>query len=380
MQIIYIASSIIPSRYANSIQVMKMCQAFAEAGHRITLCVPRWSGTSQKQDEIFQYYGIKRNFEIVMLRTPGLSHWRIVPVRLGQLLYSLRAVGFVKRRKPDLIYGRSFLACCLAALLNLPVVFESHVAIKSDSLRGKLLRYLLESKRMRRLVVISTALRNYYVEQMKVPDTYIVIAPDAADIPPEIMDQPDNGKNASLDVGYIGHLYPGKGMELISQLVGKCPWARFHIVGGAENDIRLWEDRLKEYSNIKFYGFVNPSDTEQYRQRCDVLLAPYQKKVIPSRTNGTDLAPWMSPLKLFEYMASGKAILCSKLDVLEEILTDRETAVFCDPDNVDEWVANLDDLRRNAPYREQLGVNARSVFLSQYTWQARVQNIVNALS
>ena len=65
MKIVYISRSIIPSRTANSINVMKMCNTFASLGHEVTLLAP-WTKKLEEKgiDDIFEYYGVEKNFTL----------------------------------------------------------------------------------------------------------------------------------------------------------------------------------------------------------------------------------------------------------------------------------------------------------------------------
>ena len=65
MKILYISKSIIPSRSANSIHVMKMCQALADNGHEVTLLAPDLKYQYEKNiNDIYNYYGVRKNFLI----------------------------------------------------------------------------------------------------------------------------------------------------------------------------------------------------------------------------------------------------------------------------------------------------------------------------
>ena len=73
MNILYISKSIIPSRTANSINVMKMCQAFADNGHEVVLLAPNLKTKYEKNvNDIYEYYGVKKNFEIKKLWHPDV--------------------------------------------------------------------------------------------------------------------------------------------------------------------------------------------------------------------------------------------------------------------------------------------------------------------
>ena len=73
MKILYISKSIIPSRSANSIHVMKMCQALSDNGHQVVLFAPNIRSKFEKDvHNIYDYYGVKNNFKIKKLIHPNI--------------------------------------------------------------------------------------------------------------------------------------------------------------------------------------------------------------------------------------------------------------------------------------------------------------------
>ena len=80
-------------------------------------------------------------------------------------------------------------------------------------------------------------------------------------------------------------------------------------------------------------------------------------------------------MKMFEYLASGRAIVASDLPVMHEVLDD-DTAVFCEPDNLQAWLNALQDLIANENKRNLLGQNAKHAS-KKYSWVARAQNALN---
>jgi glycosyltransferase involved in cell wall biosynthesis len=113
-----------------------------------------------------------------------------------------------------------------------------------------------------------------------------------------------------------------------------------------------------------------------YLAAFDVVLLPNQRKVTTSGGKG-DIGRWTSPLKAFEYMAAGKAILASDIPVLREVLEDGVNALLCEPDDIGSWLNALQKIGSQPEYRKALGLNARDIFERQYTWQARAENIVD---
>jgi glycosyltransferase involved in cell wall biosynthesis len=351
---------------------MKMCQAFAKNGHEAILLVPNKPAIEPHVADIYEFYGVEPCFEV-----------RCVPkMRLKRQphIYSLMAVTEARRLQPDVVYGRVLAACYFSSLLGLPTIYEAHTPLHSAKRSHRwLFSQLIRAKGFRRLVVISEALQQYYWQNYQLPNEMILVAHDGADIPrpAEVLPftQPDK-----LQVGYVGHLYPGKGMEIVADLAARCDWADFHVVGGLEADLRHWQDKTSGLKNLKFYGFKPHSETDRYRQACDVLLAPYQRHVAGHGGGKGDLSRWMSPLKIFEYMAAGKAILCSDLPVLWEVLTHEKTALLCDPDDMQSWEMALKRLRDGHDLRCELGEMARQTLLTTYSWQVRAANVVNGLA
>lgn len=369
MKIVYISNSVIPSRLANSIHIMKMCQAFARCGHEVVLLAPdrKDIGLTEGVADIYEYYGVERSFRIVKL--PWL------PIRGRELAYGLMGALKARSLSPDLIYSRFLLGSYCSLLLRMPVVFESHQPVSDANLFGKMIR----SDNLRHLVVITESLKKHYQDNYPLRNGQIIVAPDAADEPEDrVLEKVEMGNAGRLQVGYTGHLYAGRGIEVIAELAERCARADFHIVGGMEEDIARWRNELRDVRNIRFHGFVPHGQLGRYLRACDVLLAPYQRKV--SVLGGGDTAKWMSPMKLFEYMAAGKPIICSDLPVLREVLEDGKTALLCPPDDVGRWEAALCSLQENVSLRAQLGKNAREEFLQKYTWEARVRNVVKQLT
>ena len=378
MKIDYLSQSTVPSRAANSLHVMKMCQAFARNGHNVTLTARPCVDKQTAVIDIFERYGVAKNFDLHLN-----PMWK---VKGKVYAYALRAAFHAWQRGADLVYGRSLHSCFVSTLFGLPVVYEAHKLLPNAGKRTRWIHdLLLRSQYLRRLVVVSEALKEAYCTRFDVPDTKVRVAHDAADDPAECRQNRTELQNVELCdegrlcVGYVGHLYPGKGMELITPLVEACPWAEFHIIGGTDEDIAYWKQQLYEHENVRFHGFIPHAETDAYRQACDVLLAPYQREV--STVSGDDdISQWMSPLKIFEYMAAGKPIVCSDLPVLREVLRHRENAWLCSPEDPGEWIDALAHLRDHPCEQEQLGEQAREDFKTNHTWKARARHVLGEIS
>ncbi len=376
MKIIYISSSVIPSRAANSIHVMKVCQAFSDLDYEVTLLAPNAKQNyEQGVADIYEYYGVKNVFNVIKM--PWLT-WLKGKVFLYSFLSALKA----KTESADLVFCRDFYGAVFASLLGKKVVYESHTPIGSSdsgSLNVKAFKKLIINNNFVSLVVITHSLKEYYLEHYPSLAGKIIVAADGADpVSEDVVPVKFEHSGHRMQVGYVGHLYPGRGVDVIIELASLCKWADFHIIGGAEKDIAYWRDIVGDASNIIFHGFVTPREAERMRIGCDVLLAPYQQSVAVAGGSGNTVQ-WMSPLKVFEYMAAGKAILCADLEVLHEVLEHDRNALLCEAANAEDWAEKLTLIKDNQQKMTELGHNALSDFSAHYSWYSRVDNIMKAI-
>jgi len=364
MKICYLAGSRIPSLEANSVQVMKMCAAFAELGHTVTLFAKKNRHLNQ---EPYNFYGVKPIFELYYMGMRPKRRGRIAEAIFGRRLRKA-----VKPSSPDLIYSRHPLALRAVASLGLPFVLEAH-RLSEESYREE---GLFRRPNFSRLVVITKALKEDYLTLFpSLDESKVLIAPDGADA--TLANPNERSASEGFTVGYVGQLYGGKGMEIISELPALCPWAHFHIVGGREEDMIFWRSRLVSKPNITLHGFVPHRDTGAFVNAFDVVLAPYQRRV--ETGGGFEIGRWMSPLKVFEYMSHGKAIIASDLPVLREVLEDGRNALLVPPSDPDSWAKAIKVLCDDAPFRERLGQQALKDFNEKYSWFRRARSVLDGL-
>lgn len=366
-KILYLSSSLIPSTAANSVHVMKMAEAFSNAGHNISLVARKGDSTSELKN-LYERYGVKDVFNLILINT--------YKKRFAPLLYLSKVLRVILREDKDsIIYGRHIFSILLAAFLKRKFVYESHNFNTRYSHRIAE-KFIFSRKHILRVNVISNALKEVYLKEYPHIKDVIHVLHDGAievdDSTPAITYVFKN-KQKALTVGYAGQLYPGKGIEIISQLSYKLPNINFCIVGGNKDLIDYWKKECSE-ENVIFTGFINPADVPGYLKGFDIVLAPYQRTVTVA--GGGDVSKYMSPLKIFEYLSASKPIICSRLPVLEEVLTNRITTLFCEPDSIEEWVAAVQELTGSSELREFLSKNGKELFLTGYSWDARAKKAI----
>lgn len=367
MRIVYIAYNDIPGTSAAGVHVMRMAQALADQGHDVVLLVSPAGDAALRGVAPHDHYGTRRNFSVQYV-----AHSRLP--NLGRLAFAVRAVKETARLSPDLVYGRDLLSAALSVLVGFQTVYEVHHPIHRESrLKRALLRWMGKSGRLGHVVAISESLARVLECEVGIGRDRVVVAHDACDDPSgDIEAAAIKDSNGRSNVGYIGSLHPGKGLEVVVQVAARAPEVFFHIVGGSAEQVEYWRARTAA-ANVHFYGRVPPREVMAYVRAMDICLLPNQPSVL-SR-GGNDIADFTSPLKMFEYMAAAKPIVCSDLPVLREVL-DPTTAVLVRADDWPRWSEEIVGLANDEARREQLGRAARQRFLGRYTWYERVRHVL----
>lgn len=388
MKIAVIAPTQIPARRANTLQVMKMTQALAAIGHAVFLLAPGAAGHPRTLDaadweQLARHYGLQQVFPI---------EWLPASPCLRRYDYAWRAVQRARRWQAELIYTRLPQAAALASQMRLPTILEIH-DMPQGMLGPWVLRWFIQGKGAHRLVVITRALAADLQSRFDLPadSPLIVVAPDGVDLQryedlpsPEqarraLMRRADLGWGAVLQperftAGYTGHLYAGRGVDLLLQVAARLPDINFLIAGGEPQHVeRLRQSAQSAHlENVRLTGFVPNADLPLYQAACDVLLMPYQRQVAAS--SGGDISRYLSPMKLFEYLACERPMISSDLSVLQEVLNP-ENALLLPGDDLDAWIAALRKLQAEPDLRRRLASRARQQ-AQQYTWEARAGKIL----
>jgi glycosyltransferase involved in cell wall biosynthesis len=363
-----------PVKTANSIHIMKMCRAMARNGHDVTLL---GRPGDPVLGDVHDFYGVERCFDFQPCRYPS----RIPAASYVSIADAVRRV--LTRIRPDLVYSRSPRCAAVMAGLGVPTAFEDHETPERGRFTRWVIGRVLRARSTRRLVVITHALAKEYRRVFPwFPSDKVIVAPDGADLPGEVPSLRDDatwpGRSGHLQVGYVGQLYAGRGIDLVVALAQRLGAVDFHVVGGEAPDVKSWRAEAGQLDNLHFHGFVTPGLVDAYRASVDILLAPYQRDtsypVSPGVSRNT--ARWMSPMKVFEYMAAAKPIVCSDLPVLREVLEHETNALLAPPHDVRSWADAVERLERDAELRDRLGCRAREDVAANYTWAVRARNVV----
>jgi glycosyltransferase involved in cell wall biosynthesis len=237
----------------------------------------------------------------------------------------------------------------------------------------------------KRLLVTTQALRKALERstRLKFPSEAVQVAPNAVDLDRYAkLPQPAEARRQlkykdGLTVGFTGHFYTGRGMDLLFELARALPNVNFLWAGGTPEAVAEWRIKLSSVgaSNVLLTGFIENNRLPLVQAAADILLMPYSSSI--SSSSGQDIAEVINPMKMFEYMAVGRVIITADLPVIREVLNETR-AVFCQPGNITAWISAIEGLLADEKRRRFLAVEARRE-VEKYTWIARAQKALNGM-
>lgn len=382
MRIYFLSGSLLPSMEASSVNVMRTCDALARIGNEVTLFARR-NGTDDVA-AVSRRYGVSADVRLLLLgdsapyrELNGLKRWDGYSRNIRYPLAVRRALH--RLPPPDLIYGRHLYTMALAALAlpAVPMAYELH-QVRSNRVGRWVERWLFQRPAFLGATAVSQALiADYRHLHADLAGLDLFRARNGADEPRDgLQPSPLGGRSGARRIGYIGSLFPGKGMETVAALAARLPELDFHVVGGSAADLANWHARTAGLRNLIFHGFVDNAQVEAYLAAMDVLLAP--PRLVTLSVTGRDMGRWMSPLKIFQYMAAGKPIIASDIPVVREILRDRVTALLVPAEDMDAWVVALRTLEDPVLAR-RLAAAAQAELVQQFTWTAKAKAVTEYL-
>jgi glycosyltransferase involved in cell wall biosynthesis len=167
-------------------------------------------------------------------------------------------------------------------------------------------------------------------------------------------------------VGFVGTLKPWHGLNVLvdafAQLHAHAPEARLLIVGDGPERAAL-EERLRGHGVLEathFTGALDAKEIPGVLASMDVAVAPYPKLE----------RFYFSPLKIYEYMAAGVAVIASDIGQIASVIEPERTGLLCEPGSVSSLRLALERLRSDDLLRHRLGRQARRQALEHHTWDA----------
>lgn len=381
MHLCYVSDERFPSTHTDTQQMAMTMDALAGLGVRVELVAPRLTRGPHAEDQISalrRYYEVDDGFEVSLLETVDPEARNLV-----KTLHPLAAMRELRRIEPDLVYTRNAQIALLALALGHRVAFESYRII--DRRLPRLARALARVTRGRRFLGVvchskmsADAFLRSGVPSDKVRVIYNGISP--AQMEPRL------GRGAArralglapegaLAV-YAGHVRGRKGLESLAEVAAATPEVRHLWVGGDDDGAADWGRRCAHAAgatNVTVTGWLAASEVAPYLYAADALLVPPSS--VPLALHGNTVLP----MKLFGYLASGRAILAPDLPDLGELLSHGQNAWLFPANNVPAAVEALRRVVKDRALCDRLGQGATET-ARDLTWAARAAKIRDFLA
>ena len=362
------------SKDGQYVHIEEMISALREQGHEVIVVAP---STADKEE-----FGADAGIVKLLKRHLPKFCYELMELAYNVLAYR-RLAKAVKKHKPDCLYERYNLflpaGIWIKRKFRLPMLLEVNSPLyeeraKYDGISLKRLAkwsqkftwgnadYVLPVTQ-----VLADTVQSYGVEPER-----IVVIPNGINIkrfehaPDTVAAKTALGLNNKLVLGFTGFVREWHGLDKVVEMIAKdLPGAERHLLivgdGPARESLERQAATLCVQDRVTITGIVDRDTVAQYVAAFDIALQPA-------------VVAYASPLKLFEYLMLGKAIVGPAQPNIEEILTDRHNALLFDPHDPKGLATAVRILCEDAELREHVAHNAKeTISRKQLTWHANAQ-------
>ena len=399
MNILYLSADLgipIHGHKGAAIHVRALVNAFNNLGHTVTLIAPK---RNPEEGPLIDAKVIEVEIGKETISSSD-QDFEQTACEVAQKIY-LTAKGLMGQETFDFIYERYSLwsdaGSRLASETGLPLILEVNSPLLRETAQYRTLSNIALASRIETdnlktasvLAVVSTPLKNYLMERGASPEKIRVI-PNAVDeqlFHPAVDGNEIRSRLGLEDkfvVGFVGTVRPWHDLDtLISALVlqqsaptepvlrnGKHGGYHFLLVGRIPDEVRQ-KIAISNLGAITTYIDPVPNnEIPSYLAAMDVAVSPHPP-----------LADfYFSPLKLFEYLASGVATIAADVPPIAQVITDRINGLLYSPGNAESLASQLTSLAADPALRKRLGIQGAMDMLQSHTWKDNARQIIHLIN
>ena len=355
----YIAEINLPNTSAYALHVLKMCDAFAELKYDVKLII-FYKNSNFSFNSIKKKYNLKNYFKIKALFKDSKKYSFFDRCRLA--LYADKLI-----YGKTLILSRSIISSFFLAFKKKKNNLELHHSLHGiTSIIFKLKKIFLKKNYLKFILI-----HKNLIKKMSISIKESLVLDDAVDL----RDFDKIKLKHINECVYTGSLHKGKGMEIVYELAKLNPNIIFNIYGDKK---QIDEQSIKYFNkkNIKLNNHHDYYRIPKILKKNKILLMPYQNKVY-GRGENLELGNFMSPMKMFDYLASGNLIIASNLKVYSHILKNNFNSFLVTSNNINMWNKTLQKVFYSKNYTfKNIKKNAR-ITVEKYTWIKRANKIID---
>ncbi len=360
----------IASRDGQSVHLEELMAALKAQGHDILLVGPKSFASAGFGSSNALVDAIKR----------------MIPAWLYEFLeiaYNIKAFSrlraAVRDYRPDVIYERFslflFAGIWVRRLTGVPLLMEVNSPlyeerVKNDGLRLNRIGHMAQRALWRRAdhLFPVTAVLARTIETYDVPSGRITVIPNGVDPArfPAIRREPKPDDRIVL--GFTGFVRSWNAVDRLVEFAARHRQdhdIQVLIVGDGPARPSLEDDARQKgiADKVRFTGLVGRDAVMRHVATFDIAVIP-------------GLTPYSSPLKLFEYLQLGCAIVAPDMENIREILTDGQDALLFSPDQPGAMEAAILKLCASAELRQRLGrAGQETIMRKSLTWAHNAERV-----
>jgi glycosyltransferase involved in cell wall biosynthesis len=364
------------SKDGQAVHIEELISSLRGLGHEVRVVAPAPAGGEGMGAEVGWVQRLRANLPKALYELLELAYSLVAYSRLARA---------AREFEPDVIYERYNLFLLAGLMLKhrtgLPLLLEVNAPLAQE--RGQFgglgLPFLARWAeglvwRGADFVLPVTHVLAQDVMARGVPDDRIVVIPNGineahfSDVPEPADARRAIGWPDALVLGFTGFVRDWHGVDRVLRWLASdaAPAnARLLVVGDgpARQGLEALASSLSLGDRVRFTGVVA-------RERVPAHVAAFDIALQPA------VVPYASPLKLFEYLALGKAIVAPRLPNIEEILTHDDNALLFDPNDPTGLEKALTRLAADAPLRARIA-DGSSTTISRLglTWNRNAQRV-----
>ena len=394
MRIAYINHGRFPTEKAHGFQIAQVCDAMTELGHDVTLLNPVFRNPVTASAR--EHYGLRHPVHTQPLRHFDAFRSLVIPGFLGFLVsmisYAKAVRAYLRSNRFDVLYLRSPLLLQAALRAGMPVIMELHALP-----RFMRARFVRRCNRCARIVCLTTPMCDELVG-WGVHPAIVIVEADGVDLR-RFENLPSLDKlrmtwqlpSDRPVIGYVGSLATRetleKGMRELIDAYAKLkidPSASsgeklkifLWVVGGPQKWIDIYKVQASSIGlstdQIHFEGRIAAADVPSAIAACDICVYPAPKTDHPYFLRDT------SPLKLFEYLAAGRPVICADIPPVRDVVDEKSVKFFAPGDSQDLAAAMKDVLDHPEEAARRAGEGKRIV--QEHSWEKRMGRILKGIS
>ncbi len=364
------------SKDGQAVHIEELIHALQEQGHEVRIVAPAQPAGGDMGAEVGWVRGLRAKLPKALYECLEIGYSLVAYARLARA---------IREFQPDVIYERYNLYL-LAGLMakrrfGLPLLLEVNAPLVDERLRfgGLGLPWLgrwAETRAWRGADVVLpvTEVLARHVQARGVPQQRIVVIPNGineahfASAPAPLAAKQALGWSDALVLGFTGFVRDWHGVDKVLRWLaapGTPVQVRLLVVGDgpARADLENLARELGIAERVRFTGVVPRAEVPALVAAFDIALQPA-------------VVPYASPLKLFEYLALGKAIVAPRQPNIEEVLSDGENALLFDASAPGALEDALTRLCASAELRQNLAAGAAdSIARLSLTWRSNAQRV-----